>query len=143
MGRNIWMQGYLIGIWRLSCEVGENRLPNPEFEQAIFEFLTPIISYLSDNEPTCQVYWVHPNEPEENHELSIPSHQIEQYLRSFLFEGFFAGVRVIKEEDNKQLQIVLWEEPDGEFKQVYWPALNGAIMGEWVWSGFSTNREKE
>ena len=112
-------------------------MSNPEFENAVKEFLAPILSYLSDSNPPCRVYWIYPNEPEENHDFSLPLQEVEHYARSFMFEGFCAAIRAISNNGIEQLQIVFWEEWDGSFKRAYWPGPHGNVMNDWVWEGFS------
>ena len=113
-------------------------MSNPEFQNAVEEFLDPILSYLSDCNPSCRVYWVYPNEPEENHDFSLPLQEVEHYARSFMVEGFYAAFRAISNGEKKLLQIVFWEEWDGGFKRTYWPGLDGNVMNDWVWRGFSS-----
>ena len=113
-------------------------MSNPEFENAVKEFLAPILSYLSDCNPSCRVYWVYPNEPEENHDFSLPLQEVEHYTRSFMFEGFYAAIRAISNGEKEQLQIVFWEEWGDSFKRAYWPGLNAKVMNDWVRQGFSS-----
>lgn len=116
-------------------------MSNPKFEKAVQDFLAPILSYLSGCSPSCRVYWVYPNEPEENHDFSMPPQEVEHYTRSFMFEGFYVGVRSTANKEEKQLQIVFWEEGDGGFKRAYWPSFNGIVVNDWVWQGFSSASE--
>ncbi len=126
---------------QLALAAEEKCVSNPEFEKSVQDFLAPILSYLSDGNPSCQVYWVHPREPQENHDFSMPPQEVEHYTRSFMFEGFCVGIRSTANGEEKQLQIVFWEDGDGNFKQVDWPSFNGVGMKQWVWRGFSTAPE--
>ena len=111
-------------------------MPSPDVENAVNEFLAPILSFLSNCNPCCRIYWVFPNEPEENHDFSLPLQEVEHYARSFMFEGFYAAIRVISHGEKKHAQVVFWEEWDGSFKRAYWPSPNGNIVSDWVWQGF-------
>ncbi len=107
-----------------------------EFVIAVNTFLEPVLSHLLDCEPSCRVFWITLDEPDDDRDFQLPVKEVEHYVRSMAYEGFYVAVRALSHDQKNQLQILIWEEPDGQFTEPRWPPTVGSVDKDWIWKGF-------
>jgi len=106
-----------------------------EFKTKVDRFLEPVADLLSVKNTSCEVHWLHPNEPDINRSFSLIVDEGLHYASSMISEGFFAGIRRFSTDKGYRIEMTFWEEWEGEFIQDRWPTSTEIPNFKAVWRG--------
>ena len=112
------------------------------FEDQLNSYLEPITEQLRAPLKACEVHWVYPNEPENNHSFEIPKEEANHYLRSMISEGFLNCGRFLAISGTSTAQLFFWQEWDGSSGFIdRMPSAQNGVIFEAVWKGFEAKSE--
>jgi hypothetical protein len=106
------------------------------FNTKMDRFLEPVAELFGVKDTSCEIHWIHPNEPEINRSFALVLDEALNYVSSMISEGFFAGIRRFSTDKGYRIEMTFWEEWDGEFIQERWPTSTEKPDFETVWHGF-------
>ena len=81
-------------------------MADPTFDDAVKRFLSPVRPYFRADR-SYRIDWIHPKDPDSDHDLSLPAAEVEPYIRNFMFGGFYVAFRTSATGDADRLQTVL------------------------------------